>query len=95
MKYLKNSAALELNKEKCTGCALCIEVCPHGVFSILDKKAEIADIDSCMECGACMKNCEFNAIQVRSGTGCASAIIYGILNNTEPSCDCSGGSSCC
>jgi ferredoxin len=32
-----------------------------------------------MECGACMKNCAFNAIQVETGVGCAAALIGSYL----------------
>jgi len=95
-KYLKNVVTLKLETEKCTGCGMCADVCPHGVFSVDKKKAEIVDRDSCMECGACEKNCPFAAIEVRSGVGCAAAVINSILNRTEPGCDCSGNNnSCC
>ena len=95
MKYLKNVVTLKLNEGKCTGCQMCIKVCPHAVFKMNNKKAEIVDLDACMECGACEKNCSFNAISVKSGVGCASGIINGFLKGTEPTCDCSGNSSCC
>ncbi len=97
LKYLRNVATLELNIDKCTGCGLCITVCPHAVFEIEEKKAAIVDINACMECGACALNCPVEAIEVRSGVGCACGIIRGALQGTDPTCDCSGGSdkSCC
>jgi len=71
-------------------------VCPHEVFGIKEKKAYIINRDLCMECGACEKNCPEGAIRVRSGTGCAAAILNGLLGGTEPSCDCSTSkSNCC
>lgn len=94
LKYLKNVSTLKLDKEKCVGCGMCINVCPHSVFEIRENKAEIVLLDSCMECGACLKNCAFSAILVSPGVGCASAIIKGFLTGTEPSCDCSGGECC-
>ena len=95
MKYLKNTATLKLFAGKCTGCMRCIEVCPRGVFACDDKKVKITDTDLCIECGACIKNCDFSAISVNAGVGCAQAIINGLLRGTEPSCDCSGGGECC
>jgi len=95
LRYLENVATLILDREKCIGCGMCVEVCPHGVFAIEDKKARIADRDACMECGACAGNCPVGAIDVRSGVGCATGIIIGALRGTEPTCDCSSGSSCC
>ncbi len=96
MKYLANVATLQLFPDKCTGCGRCVEVCPHGVFELRDKRAVMTDRDRCMECGACAKNCEFNAITVSTGVGCAAAIINSLIYGGAPSCDCSGpGSSCC
>jgi NAD-dependent dihydropyrimidine dehydrogenase PreA subunit len=94
-KYLKNIVTLKLDAEKCKGCGMCVEVCPHDVFLMKEDKAQITDKDSCMECGACANNCPFSAIEVRSGVGCAYAIILGKLTGTEPSCGCSGDSSGC
>ena len=95
MKYLANVTTLKLLPEKCTGCGRCVEVCPHGVFRLSDKKAFVTDADLCMECGACAVNCEFGAIFVNAGVGCAAAIINSMITGGEPSCDCSGTSSDC
>lgn len=96
MKYLAGVSTLALNADNCTGCGRCLEVCPHAVFAIAEKKARITDPDLCMECGACMKNCAFGAISVDSGVGCAAALINAMITGGEPSCDCSSDkSSCC
>ena len=93
LRYLRNVTSLELNKEACTGCGICVNVCPHEVLVLQNKKAEIVDRDACMECGACAMNCPFDAISVNSGVGCAAALINGKLTGRAPSCDCSG--DCC
>jgi NAD-dependent dihydropyrimidine dehydrogenase PreA subunit len=97
MRYLANVVTLRFDPAKCTGCGRCWEVCPHGVFVPEGKRARLADRDLCMECGACMRNCRFDAIHVKSGVGCASAILVGALRGHEPTCDCGGGDgpSCC
>lgn len=98
MKYLANVATLSLLPGKCTGCGKCIEVCPHEVFVLRDKKISITDQDKCMECGACAANCPFGALHVDKGVGCATAIINSMLTGGEPTCGCSGGNSrggCC
>lgn len=77
-----------MNHELCTGCGLCIEVCPREVFARLDRKIEIVDPDACMECGACSKNCATGAIYVKSGVGCASAVINSFLGRKSSSCCC-------
>jgi len=93
--YLKNVTTLQLDNEKCNGCAMCTIVCPHAVFSMKEKKSFIQHKDLCMECGACAMNCPTNAITVKSGVGCAAGIINGLLRGTEPVCDCSGSYGCC
>lgn len=95
LQYLKNVVTLKLNPDLCTGCGMCTMVCPHAVFELVNGKARIIDIDDCMECGACSNNCRFGAISVKAGVGCAAGILNGILNGTEPSCDCSTGTKVC
>jgi len=92
--YLENVVSLSLAEEKCVGCGRCEEVCPHGVFSVTDKKAWIVEKDMCMECGACALNCPANAIEVNAGVGCAAAIIMSWFTGKEPTCGCDDGECC-
>ena len=96
-RYLKDVSTLNYVTEKCVGCGRCTEVCPHGVFEIVESKARVVDKDSCMECGACALNCMASALEVNAGTGCATAIIMSWFTGKEPECGCSddGDSSCC
>lgn len=103
LRYLDNVVSLKLDVDRCAGCGMCLEVCPHSVFAVVDGKAAIRDRDACMECGACAGNCPAGAITVKASVGCAAAIIEGMLKGTEPQCGCSGsgkpskdaGSRCC
>lgn len=101
MTYLKGVSTLELDRNLCTGCRMCLNVCPHEVFTIEGNKAEIVRKDSCMECGACMINCPAGAIEVEKGVGCAYAVIDSKLKGRdEITCGCdgsdgSGSSGCC
>ena len=94
LRYLENVVTLALDEDKCTGCGTCTEVCPHGVFALVDGTAVIVDRDACMECGACARNCPAEALSVRAGVGCATAVLAGWRRGTEPSCECCGESAC-
>ena len=96
LKYLPNVVTLKLDRAKCNGCGMCQIVCPHAVFKLEGRKAQIVDRDACMECGACALNCPEGATTVKAGVGCASGIISGMIRGTEPTCDCHAeGGNCC
>jgi NAD-dependent dihydropyrimidine dehydrogenase PreA subunit len=86
--YLKDVVTLLLDEEKCTGCGMCLIVCPHAVLSKNNGKARISDRDACMECGACATNCPVQAISVQAGVGCATAVINSALGRKSSSCCC-------
>jgi NAD-dependent dihydropyrimidine dehydrogenase PreA subunit len=69
LRYLDDVSSLVLDKDKCIGCSLCTEVCPHSVFEMRNHKAHLVDFNACMECGACVTNCPTAAIVVNPGVG--------------------------
>jgi ferredoxin len=96
--YISGVSTLKLYVEKCTGCGRCVEVCPHGVLTIHERRAQMVALDNCMECGACAQNCSFGALSVKNGVGCAIAMISGLINKGDPdqgTCDCGGDSGTC
>ena len=103
MVYLKDVVTLKLDQDKCTGCGMCLKVCPHAVFRMNTRHAEIRERDACMECGACSRNCPAEAIFVKAGVGCAAAVINAMLGRADQPCcgpvDCGspakGKKSCC
>ena len=53
--------AINVIKENCKGCSLCIKVCPFEAVEIKDKIAAIKM--NCTECAACIEACPFDAIE--------------------------------
>jgi electron transfer flavoprotein alpha subunit len=51
---------LTIDKEKCTGCGLCVKVCPFDAMHLIDEKAEANE--ACTLCGACVKVCPVDAL---------------------------------
>jgi len=49
--------------DKCTGCGLCIKLCPFSAIKIKNKKAEIEA--NCTLCGSCVESCKFDAIIIK------------------------------
>ena len=86
--YLKDVVTLELDQDKCVGCGMCFIVCPHEVLGRSNGHARIKNRDACMECGACARNCPVDAIRVKSGVGCAAAVINAALGRDNSSCCC-------
>ena len=91
-RYLHDATTLELRESACIGCGRCLEVCPHQVFALAEKRVHIVDRDACMECGACALNCPVKAISVDAGVGCASGMINEWLR--ERGLRAPGGSCC-
>jgi len=95
--YLKDVVTLKLDQEKCTGCGMCLLVCPHATLTMTDGTAEIANRDACMECGACARNCPAGALRVQAGVGCAVAVLNSKLKRRSSAACCavdSAGTGC-
>ncbi|NOY36188.1 MAG: copper oxidase [Chlorobi bacterium] len=60
-----------LDEEKCTGCTVCVQVCPRNCYS-MDTSRHIVTIpraNQCVQCGACIVACQFDALYFRSPDG--------------------------
>lgn len=56
--------SIRIISDSCTGCTLCVKVCPFCAITMVNKKAVI-DYDKCTLCGACVDSCKFDAIELK------------------------------
>ena len=67
---------LDIDPERCTGCAVCSLVCPASVITMVDTGTRIVgdrelkvrrpvfDLSTCIFCGECVDNCAFKALEL-------------------------------
>ncbi len=75
-KMLKTHHVLTLNRDRCTGCGICVTICPHGAPRLRSAtmgdgrliEKPFVDIDSlkCTFCGECVILCPMNAIRMET-----------------------------
>ncbi|HOJ25923.1 MAG TPA: electron transfer flavoprotein subunit alpha [Candidatus Saccharicenans sp.] len=56
-------ALLEINREICTGCGACVQVCPFGALSLDSENLAVVS-EACTGCGACLPECPVEALSI-------------------------------
>ena len=52
--------AVNVENEKCVGCAACVDMCPVNALVVEDGKVKVTD--DCIDCGACVSSCPVEAL---------------------------------
>ena len=61
---MANSLLPSIDHERCTGCQLCVYICPAGALAQIDGKACLAYPQLCTYCIACEDQCPEDAISL-------------------------------
>lgn len=63
--------AIVIDEDRCKGCGLCVEACPHDVIALAKKVnvhgypfCEVLDMDRCVGCASCGIVCPDGCITV-------------------------------
>ena len=54
---------VSVNRKKCNGCGLCVQVCPHRLFAVTAGAASVT-AEGCMGCGHCQAVCPSGAVEI-------------------------------
>ena len=65
--------------QKCTNCALCTAVCPHGCHSVGESRGFSAE--ACTVCGACVRRCPSGAISLVGRDVTAKEVLDAVLED--------------
>ena len=57
-----------VNETSCTGCNVCVEICPFGAMKKNERGVAEVDEDLCKGCGACSASCPEQAITMQQFT---------------------------
>ncbi len=56
---------INIDREKCTGCGQCVDICPSGVFQMGDDdKTDPFNASECVGCMSCVESCPEQAIAI-------------------------------
>jgi NAD-dependent dihydropyrimidine dehydrogenase PreA subunit len=53
-----------IDKQKCTACRNCVEICPSEVYEIEGGQAVPVRPEDCIECWACVNQCPEEAVHL-------------------------------
>ena len=57
-----------VDHEKCSGCATCVEICPYGAMIVNDEGLAETILAACKGCGSCAASCPERAISMNNYT---------------------------
>lgn len=75
------------NKENCTGCYACANICPKGCISMESDQEGFwyteVDYSQCIECGRCIKACPIIQMPLQGPNEQKTPLAYAIYNKDE------------
>lgn len=67
----KKKAVITISKRLCSGCKICVEMCPEKVLAMVNEPSKVSgeiagvvNLDACIKCMLCEVHCPDFAIKV-------------------------------
>jgi NAD-dependent dihydropyrimidine dehydrogenase PreA subunit len=57
--------SVEIDREKCDGCGVCVEICPLDALRLDEDGKAYVKYDECWYCGCCELECPRKAVRLR------------------------------
>ncbi|MEW5955555.1 MAG: 4Fe-4S binding protein [Candidatus Micrarchaeota archaeon] len=66
MANILSKGVITVDLDKCTGCGVCVKVCPMNIYEMKNGKTSVKPgaEDDCIQCHACEVNCPVKAITI-------------------------------
>ena len=77
---------ISIDLSLCTGCGTCVDACPKGAISMVDRRASI-DAELCDDCGRCVQVCPDQALALISAPETVIAPVAVARAVDQPSSD--------
>ena len=61
---MNEKLSVEIDRDNCNGCGICVDICPLDCFGLDDDKA-FMKYDECWYCGSCTLECPEHAMTLR------------------------------
>jgi len=61
---MPETALPQYDPERCTGCGVCLAVCPGGGLALEEGRATFSAPENCLYCGECELACPAGAVQL-------------------------------
>jgi NAD-dependent dihydropyrimidine dehydrogenase PreA subunit len=57
--------SVEIDREKCDGCGICVEMCPLDALRLDEEDKAYVKYNECWYCGCCELECPRKAVKLR------------------------------
>ncbi|MCZ2809722.1 MAG: 4Fe-4S binding protein [Candidatus Bathyarchaeota archaeon] len=57
--------SVEIDRDKCDGCGVCVEMCPMDALRLDEGEKAYVKYDECWYCGCCELECPRKAVKLR------------------------------